>query len=239
MNTDNMALSGETIDYGPCAFMDIYDPATVFSSIDVQGRYAYGNQPRMAEWNLARFAETLLPLLAPDEGKAVKLAETVLSEFAGEYRRHWLGGMRSKLGLFGEESRDEELISELLRMMELYRADYTNTFRALTLGQPETTVLFGTQAFEAWYSLWQARLSRQPASQDDVERLMKTSNPAIIPRNHRVEEALEKAVNEGDYGVMERLLKVLAHPYAYLPEHDEYAALPPDSFSNYRTFCGT
>ena len=239
MNTDNMAISGETIDLGPCAFMDAYDPATVFSSIDVQGRYAYGNQPSMAEWNLARFAETLLPLLDQDEVKALKLAEAALSEFAAEYRRHWLAGMRSKLGLFGEESQDEELISELLRMMEIYRADYTNTFRALTLGRAETSVLFGTSEFETWYSLWQARLSRQRESREAVERLMKTSNPAIIPRNHRVEEALEKAVNEGDYGVMERLLKVLAHPYAYLPEQDEYAALPPDSFGNYRTFCGT
>ncbi|HPT88542.1 MAG TPA: YdiU family protein [Bacillota bacterium] len=239
MNTDNMAISGETIDLGPCAFMDAYDPATVFSSIDVQGRYAYGNQPSMAEWNLARFAETLLPLLDQDEGKALELAEAALSEFATEYRRHWLDGMRSKLGLFGEESQDEELISELLRMMEIYRADYTNTFRVLTLGRADTSVLFGTSEFETWYSLWQARLSRQRESREAVERLMKTSNPAIIPRNHRVEEALEKAVNEGDYGVMERLLKVLAHPYAYLPEQDEYAALPPDSFGNYRTFCGT
>jgi len=239
MNTDNMAISGETIDYGPCAFMDVYDPATVFSSIDVRGRYAYGNQPSMAEWNLARFAETLLPLLDQDEGKALKLAEAALSDFAAEYRHQWLAGMRSKLGLFGEESKDEELISELLRMMALYRADYTNTFRALTLGRPEASALFGTPEFEAWYPLWQARLNRQSESREAVERLMKSNNPAIIPRNHRVEEALEKAVNEGNYGVMERLLKVLAHPYAYLPEQDDYAALPPDSFGNYRTFCGT
>ena len=136
MNTDNMAISGETIDYGPCAFMDAYDPATVFSSIDIQGRYAYGNQPNIAAWNLARFAETLLPLLHEDQEQAVKLAQDAISDFTELYHRNWLAGMRAKLGIFNEEKQDESLIEDLLSMMQKYRADYTNTFRALTFDKP-------------------------------------------------------------------------------------------------------
>lgn len=140
MNTDNMALSGETIDYGPCAFMDVYDPATVFSSIDLQGRYAYGNQPGIAAWNLARFAETLLPLLHEDKGEAISLAEDAIADFQEIFLSHWLAGMRAKLGIFNEEPQDESLIEGLLEMMQQYRADYTHTFRALTLNKPEETV---------------------------------------------------------------------------------------------------
>ncbi|MCZ8519634.1 MULTISPECIES: protein adenylyltransferase SelO [Paenibacillus] len=239
MNTDNMALSGETIDYGPCAFMDAYDPATVFSSIDSQGRYAYGNQPRIAAWNLARFAESLLPLLHDDEDQAVKLAEDAIAGFNGQFHGHWLAGMRAKLGMTGEEPQDEALIDDLLRMMQGHRADYTNTFRALTLEKPEDTVLWGTAEFARWKEQWQARLSRQEEPLDSSKLLMRSSNPAVIPRNHRVEEALEAAENEGDYSVMQRLLDVLANPYAYSSEQADYASPPEPSPRAYRTYCGT
>lgn len=238
MNTDNMALSGETIDYGPCAFMDAFDPATVFSSIDVNGRYAYGNQPKIAAWNLARFAETLLPLLHDDEDQAVKLAEDAISDFSDLYFRNWFAGMRAKLGIFNEEQQDESLIKELLSMMQKDSADYTNTFRALTFDKPEDTVLFGNTEFAQWHELWQARLGRQQESKASSHQLMRSSNPAVIPRNHRVEEALDAAVKQGDYSVMERLLHVLSSPYAHSPEQEEYSTLPAKS-TCYRTFCGT
>jgi len=239
MNTDNMTISGETIDYGPCAFMDAYDPATVFSSIDIHGRYAYGNQPDIAVWNLTRFAETLLPLLHVNQEQAVKLAEDAISGFAELYHRNWLAGMRAKLGIFDEEPQDISLIESLLGMMHKYRADYTNTFRALTLETQEETALFGTSEFTRWHEMWQARLGRQQESKAASKQLMRNSNPALIPRNHRVEEALEAAMKHGDYGVMERLLSVLTSPYAYLPEQDEYSAPPAPSACTYRTFCGT
>jgi uncharacterized protein YdiU (UPF0061 family) len=238
MNTDNMTISGETIDYGPCAFMDEYDPATVFSSIDIQGRYAYGNQPYIGGWNLARFAETLLPLLHVNQEQAVKLAEDAISDFSELYHSNWLAGMRAKLGLFNEDTQDEALINGLLSMMKKYRADYTNTFRALTFDTPEDTVLFGTPEFAQWHELWQARLGRQQESKASLNQLMRNSNPALIPRNHRVEAALEAAVEQGDYSVMERLLDVLSNPYAHSTEQAEYSTLP-ESTTPYQTFCGT
>lgn len=239
MNTDNMTISGETIDYGPCAFMDIYDPATVFSSIDVQGRYAYGNQPYIGSWNLARFAETLLTLLHEDEKEAVKIAEDTLSSYSELYQSHWLAGMRAKLGLFNEEKEDETLIKDLLNLMQKHRADYTNTFRALTLDKKDDTDLFGTPEFTKWHEQWQARLGRQQQSKDDSQQLMKNSNPAVIPRNHRVEEALEAAVKQGDFTVLERLLDVLSSPFAHTSEQEEYCTLPAPTNRPYQTFCGT
>ncbi|KMY48698.1 protein adenylyltransferase SelO [Peribacillus loiseleuriae] len=238
MNTDNMTISGETIDYGPCAFMDSYDPETVFSSIDIQGRYAYGNQPYMAGWNLARFAETLLPLLHDDQEQAVKLAQDEISRFMEFYREKWLAGMRAKLGIINEETEDEALIDSLFILMQKYHADYTNTFLALTFDKQKDTVLFGTSEFAQWHEIWQARLSRQQESKDSVSQLMQNSNPAIIPRNHRVEEALEAAVEQGDYSVMERLLDVLSNPYEHSAELADYSTLPV-SKSPYQTFCGT
>ncbi|WP_121612374.1 protein adenylyltransferase SelO [Mesobacillus foraminis] len=238
MNTDNMTISGETIDYGPCAFMDTYNPATVFSSIDTQGRYAYGNQPPIGGWNLARFAESLLALLHEDEDEAVKMAQDAISEYPEIYRSHWLAGMRSKLGLFNEEEQDEALIQDLLEMMEKHRADFTNTFRSLTMGKPEGTALFGTEEFTKWNERWEERRSRQQQSKEDSSELMRRSNPVVIPRNHRVEQALEAAVKNGDYSVMERLLKVLSKPYDYEIENEEYCRPAPTGLS-YRTYCGT
>lgn len=239
MNTDNMTISGETIDYGPCAFMDTYDPATVFSSIDVHGRYAYSNQPDIAAWNLARFAETLLPLLHEDEDQAVKLAQAEISDFPKLFRRKWLAGMRAKLGIFNEEQEDEALIEGLLNLMKEYGADYTNTFRALTFDKMEDTPMFDAAEFSKWHDQWQARLGRQQEPKASSQELMQRSNPGVIPRNHRVEEALEAAVKQEDYSVMERLLNVLSKPFSHSPEQAEYCTLPPPSNRPYRTFCGT
>ncbi|MCH5584328.1 YdiU family protein [Shimazuella sp. AN120528] len=237
MNTDNMAISGETIDFGPCAFMDIYDPSTVFSSIDRNGRYAYGNQPKIANWNLARFAETLLPLLHDDQEQAIQIAQRVVSNFPELYRHYWLKGMRGKLGLYQEEPQDQSLIEELLKGMEKYRADYTNTFRALTFDNIEGQALFETVEFTAWYAKWHERLEKQHESIDEAQELMKKSNPAVIPRNHRVEEALE-AAERGNYDVMNQLIQVLSHPYAHSTEQEEYS-LPSDQSTAYVTYCGT
>ncbi|SDI22555.1 protein adenylyltransferase SelO [Desulfosporosinus hippei] len=239
LNTDNVALSGETIDYGPCAFMDTYDPATVFSSIDLNGRYAYGNQPPITEWNLARFAETLLPLLHENQVQAVKLAEEALSDFVKQFHSNWLVGMRAKLGIANEEKEDESLIEDLLRMMEKYRADYTNTFRALTFDTPEETVLFDAQEFKEWHMAWQGRLGRQKEPKTAIRELMRKSNPALIPRNHRVEAALELAVKQEDYKVMQQLLTVLSNPYEHSAEQIDYSKLPELANCSYRTFCGT
>ena len=239
MNTDNMVLSGETIDYGPCAFMDAYDPATVFSSIDTGGRYAYGNQPNMAMWNLARFAETLLPLINDDEDLAVEMAKEALADFSEQYYNHWLKGMRAKLGLFNEEPQDEEMIKELLNLMHKHKADYTNTFRALTLDKLKDMPFFDAPEFNKWHALWQERQRRQQESSETAYQLMQSSNPAVIPRNHRVEEALEAAVAHEDYSVMGRLISVLSRPFEYSSKQEEYISLPPSSSCPYQTFCGT
>lgn len=237
MNTDNMVLSGETIDYGPCAFMDIYNPDTVFSSIDRYGRYAYGNQPMIAAWNLARFAETLVPLLDPDTEEAVKIANNEVASFERRYRQYYLNGMRDKLGLFGQEQEDEDLINELLSIMERNKADYTNTFRDLTLSCLDQKAFYKTEEFKDWHEKWYKRKSKENKSKQEVNELMRANNPSVIPRNHRVEEALEAAVR-GDYSLMEKLLKVLSQPFSYSPEDEEYQ-LVPESKIPYRTFCGT
>ncbi len=237
MNTDNMTIGGETIDYGPCAFMDEYDPATVFSSIDVQGRYSYENQPRIGGWNLARFAEALLPLFDEDQKRAVELAQEELYKFSDLYKGHWLAGMREKLGLFGEEAGDEALVQGLFDVMKESKADFTNTFRELTLGKLD---LVERPAFGEWYSLWQERLGRQSESAASVRELMQKSNPAVIARNHRVEAALTAAVEHGNYGVVENLVRVLRDPYAYSDEQVDYCVAPGAGVSaGYRTYCGT
>ncbi|WP_371922570.1 YdiU family protein [Sporosarcina sp. Marseille-Q4943] len=237
MNTDNMAISGETIDYGPCAFMDSYDPATVFSSIDRQGRYAFGNQPGIAEWNLSRFAETLLPLFHEDQEKAVHIAQQTLSRYARIYYGHWLTGMRNKLGLFNEEQQDEALVKDLLKIMKDNQADYTNTFRTLTIGDLNALPMCKTTEFTEWHERWKSRMASQPESEAATKQLMRESNPSIIPRNHRVEEALD-AATEGDFSVMAELLNALEDPYAYTAEQEKYVA-PSVSETPYRTFCGT
>ena len=239
MNTDNMTISGETIDYGPCAFMDTFDPATVFSSIDRNGRYAYGNQSRIALWNLTRFAETLVPLLSTDPEESSKLAQAELERFADLYNGHWLAGMKAKLGLFGNESNDEDLIKNLLQLMYQNRADYTNTFIDLTFDQTSQENLHISPEFTSWQKRWEARLSRQPGGIDSAKELMRSKNPAVIPRNHQVEEALRAAVEDDDYCPLKTLLKVLEEPFAHSPEQKKFAQPPPPSVTPYRTFCGT
>lgn len=237
MNTDNMAISGQSIDFGPCAFMDQYDPATVFSSIDTQGRYAYGNQPYMAGWNLARLAESLLPLLHEDASEAVQLAQSVINQFSEQYELFWHEGMKKKLGLYNDESEDKELFQQLLTIMKDERSDYTNTFRMLTLDQPIDANV--SEQFTAWYKQWKERLQRQEQSQDAIEELMRQHNPAVIPRNHRVEEVLAAAVEQGDLTELHQLVDVLRKPYAYSDDQLDYTTLPDSCSSPYQTFCGT
>ncbi len=239
MNTDNVTISGETIDYGPCAFMDTYDPETVFSSIDVRGRYMYANQPPITAWNLARFAETLIPLIHDNQEKAIELAEKEISRFGDLYRDFWLSGMRAKLGIFNEEPEDETLIGDLHKLMKEHEADFTNTFRALTFDKLEDANLFKAEEFTQWHKRWQDRLGKQQESREESQQLMQDNNPAVIPRNHRVEEALEAAVERDDYSVLEKLLDVLSNPYAHTPDQEEYCTLPPDSDRPYVTYCGT
>jgi len=239
MNTDNMSLCGETIDYGPCAFMDAYDPNTVFSSIDRNGRYAYDRQPEIAQWNLARFAETLLPLIHEDAQEAIATATAAVSTFSATFRRYWLTGMRVKLGLSNEEDDDSALVEDLLGCMQRHGADFTNTFRALASGALPEASLFRALDFKQWFARWQARRERQPESPETSRRLMNAHNPAVIPRNHRVEEALAAAVEQTDMSVMENLLDVLSHPYQDPPEGAGYDLPAPPSTQPYRTFCGT
>lgn len=238
MNTDNMAISGETIDYGPCAFMDVYNPTTVFSSIDTHGRYSYENQAKMAVWNLARFAETLLPFLHDDKNKAVSIAQEELAKFESLYQDHWQSGMRAKLGLYNNEVEDLSLIKDILQLMQQHKADYTKTFQSLTFDKNDGQNLFSSPDYHHWHERWQARLSRQSISKDESKDLMKSHNPAIIPRNHRVEEALA-AANEGDLSKMHKLLDALKNPYRYTPEQEEFSTLPAPEFCHYKTFCGT
>ena len=197
MNTDNMALSGETIDYGPCAFMDTYDPATVFSSIDHGGRYAYANQPGIAQWNLARLAETLLPLMDEDAEKAKELAEKAINGFGAVYKKKSLSMLRAKVGLFGEYTEDEKLITDLLGWMQKQGADYTNTFLDLTNEAPPKGESYNSDTFKEWHARWHARLAKNTEPLESSLALMRANNPAVIPRNHKVEQALE-AATKGD-----------------------------------------
>lgn len=238
MNTDNMAISGETIDFGPCAFMNAYHPDTVFSSIDHAGRYAYGNQPVIAQWNLARFAESLLSLIDADPKQAIVRATEVLGEYPAQYERYWLAGMRKKLGLQSEEAGDPDLIRYLLAWMEKNQADFTNTFRALSPEEPPAADLYQDPAFQAWYSQWRLRLRGEGRPSTTVSAEMQAVNPAIIPRNHRVEEALAAAEKQDDLSVLHRLLAVLTSPFESRAELVPYQEPPLDE-DNYRTFCGT
>jgi uncharacterized protein YdiU (UPF0061 family) len=237
MNTDNMAISGETIDYGPCAFMNQYDPDTVFSSIDHAGRYAYGNQPAIAHWNLARFAETLLPILAADQKEAIAIATETLNEYPSRFEEYWLTGMRKKLGLKSAQNEDLELIGTLLDWMQKSRADFTNTFRDLSTGTAPGSERFADPEFLTWHARWQTRLALEEDGSEAVYEYMRSVNPAIIPRNHRVEEALTAAEDHDDLSILQRLLAALETPYGE-PADASLRESPPDD-CNYRTFCGT
>ena len=239
MNTDNVALSGETIDYGPCAFMDRYHPETVFSSIDQRGRYAYGNQPVITQWNLARFAETLIPLIDDDADRAVEQAEARIKSHTERYAQRWLVMMRGKLGLFGEEDEDAALAADLLDWMARHGVDHTNTFRDLISGDLPLEEPFQDQAFTAWHRRWRARLERNGRPDDDAWGLMRRHNPAVIPRNHQVEAALSAAVHNDDLGPVRALLAALDDPYQDRDRDDPYRQPPAPGEQVLRTFCGT
>jgi len=238
MNTDNMAISGETIDYGPCAFMNAYRADTVFSSIDHAGRYAYGNQPAIGQWNLARFAETLLPLLDTDQEKAIAAASDALGEYPDLFERYWLAGMRKKLGLQTDDIGDIELIQSLLEWMQKSKSDFTNTFRDLSSEAPPADDRYRDPDFQAWYSRWQLRLRRYGCPSASTYAVMRAANPAVIPRNHRVEEALSAAEDHDDLSVLHRLLAALASPFEVRGDLADYQEPPADD-ETYRTFCGT
>ena len=237
MNTDNMALSGETIDYGPCAFMDQYDPKSVFSSIDHFGRYAYYNQPTIAKWNLARFAECLIPLLDSNKDKAIKLATDKINEFDSNYEKKWLEMMRDKLGMIGNQKEDEVLILDLLQWMHINKADYTNTFCNLTYENMINDKIFHKDDFLKWKERWKIRLSVNNNDKPS-KKTMKKSNPVVIPRNHLVEDAL-KTAETGDLEKTNRLLKVLSEPYKIQSSIQDLQTSPKPSKIPYKTYCGT
>jgi uncharacterized protein YdiU (UPF0061 family) len=243
MNTDNMAISGETIDYGPCAFMDAFDPATVFSSIDHGGRYAYGNQPRVAHWNLARLAEALLPLIDEDTPAAIAAATDTLQTFPERFQRYWSAGMHAKLGLTEAGEVTGALFDDLLSLLHGQAVDYTSSFRALAAwlrgDVSRARSLFAEpSAFDAWAERWREQLAHEPSDAHAIASAMDRVNPVYIPRNHHVEEALA-AATAGDLEPFERLLHVLARPFDERPGLESYAAPAPPTWGSYRTFCGT
>ena len=238
MNTDNMTISGETIDYGPCAFMDTYDPQTVFSSIDKLGRYAYFNQPSITKWNLARFAESLIPLIDKDKDKAIDMATEEINNFEKIYEIKWLNMMRDKLGLFGEDPKDQVLILDLLTWMHQYKADYTNTFCFLMNEEIKDCEIYDNEDFLIWKKRWQERLKLNNNANEKFLKLMKSVNPLIIPRNHKIEEALEAAKNN-DLSLSVEIIKVLQRPYENSKEIIDYQTPGPLNDKKYQTFCGT
>ena len=244
MNTDNMTISGETLDYGPCAFMEQYDPATVFSAIDTQGRYAYANQPHIAQWNLARLAETLLPLLDADSDRALTCAIDVIKAFPTHYTRYWLQGMRAKLGLVTEDETDLALATGLLSAMEGQHVDYTLAFRHLAEAAcgahtPLRALFAEASAYDHWCARWQARLAREAVAPAVRAQAMRRANPAFIARNHRVEEALSAAVDHNDYAPFATLVHIVARPFDAQPAFAAFADPAPPGHEGYRTFCGT
>lgn len=247
MNTDNMSVAGETIDFGPCAFLDAYDPMTVYSSIDHHGRYAYGNQPKAAQWNLARFAETLLPLLDPDQESAIGLANDAIAGFNQEFDACWLEGMRRKLGLFTADHGDGALIGGLLEVMQQGVADFTLTFRRLsdvaagaTAADAALVGLFAApDAVRRWLEAWRARVSREPQSAAARAAAMRAVNPAVIPRNHRIEQAIVAAVEHADFAPFESLSRTLTRPYDERARDDPDARPPQPDERVLQTFCGT
>ena len=238
MNTDNMAISGETIDYGPCAFMDAYDPETVFSSIDHNGRYAYFNQPGITKWNLARFAETLLPLIDKNKDKAIKIVTEIINNFGEIYKKNWLEMMRKKLGLIEKKNNDEKLINDLLSLLHEQKADYTNTFCSLMNEDVQNDKIFNNKEFIDWHQKWKECLAKNNNSTEESLKLMRSVNPIVIPRNHKVEEVLE-AANKDDLNPFHDFLKVLEKPYENQLKNNNYQSPAPPSEKKYQTFCGT
>ena len=238
MNTDNMTVSGETIDYGPCAFMDYYHPQTVFSSIDQNGRYSYNNQPRITKWNIARFAECIIPLIDQDEQKAISIATETINNFEKLYEEKWLNMMRDKLGLFGEDRDDKHLIFELLTWMENNKADFTNTFCNLMEIQSIKDPIYQNQEYLNWTAKWKKRLEKNNTEKEKYLKLMRSVNPIFIPRNHKVEEALKDA-SENKLETLNQLLEVIKYPYKDIGMLKDYQQPMSNENGNYKTFCGT
>ena len=234
MNTDNMSISGETIDYGPCAFINAYNPKTVFSSIDRHGRYAFGNQHNMAYWNLAAFAGTMLPFVANDKDQAIQLVQDVLNQFPIEYSNKWYKMMYKKIGITNPIEEDKLLIRDLLTLMESYKADYTNTFAALTLNKDYKDSLFTSNEFNDWKKKWEERTKNDKNSY----KIMQMNNPIYIPRNHLVESALNNAIN-GNKKEFDKLLNLMSQTYNYSLEHDKLQTVPEGFDESYKTYCGT
>jgi len=236
MNTDNMTISGETIDYGPCAFMDHYDPKTVFSSIDKFGRYAFSNQPPITKWNLSRFAECLIPLIDKDEDTSIKLATDLIDNFQNIYENKWLNMMRDKLGLFGEDKDDKKLINDLFDWMKKNKADYTNTF--CNLMGINSDEVYRNNDFITWKNVWKKRSELNNSTREKQSKLMRENNPTVIPRNHKIEEALAEA-DKGNLDKMKKILTILKNPYENQSNIEEYRMPAPMSNEKYQTFCGT
>jgi uncharacterized protein YdiU (UPF0061 family) len=246
MNTDNMAISGETIDYGPCAFMDTYDPKTVFSSIDHAGRYAYANQSKIGQWNLTSLAECLLPLLGKDEKKVASLAQEIIDEFPSKFTTYWLRGMRGKLGLVTARTEDPAVVQQLLDLMQKHGADYTLVFRQLCDAVNRKSnieglnkIFSGDSLWVDWLARWHQRLEQEPRASEEVAESMRRINPVFIPRNHLVEQAINFAVEKNDFSKMDTLQKLLASPYSDQPSYSKYSNPPKPEERIYQTFCGT
>ena len=239
MNTDNMSISGETIDYGPCAFMDTYDPKTVFSSIDLHGRYAYYNQPAVAKWNLERFAESLIPLIDTDENLGLEIASEVMNSFTEKYKKNWLEMMKKKLGLIGNDVNDQDLILELLTWMHKNKADYTNTFCYLMNKLSIKNEIFIDQDFLIWKKKWEKRIKLNDNTFLKSHEIMRNANPLLIPRNHIVEKILSDAEEKSDLNGLNELFKVMRDPYKTFPMISKFQSTSDTKKENYVTYCGT
>ena len=236
MNTDNMTISGETIDYGPCAFMNVYNPDTVFSSIDKNGRYSFGNQPNIMHWNLVIFANTLLPIISDNQKKSIELLKEKLNNFSVLFSNNWYNMMYKKLGILDPIEKDKNLVDSLLELMKDYKADYTNTFAALTLNDVSDDSLFTSNKFKKWRTKWESRIHSLDNNTKNF-KLMHKQNPLVIPRNHLVELALEKSIN-GNYNHFDDLLKLVSNPYNYKSNYS-FQNIPEGFDDSYKTFCGT
>ena len=236
MNTDNMSISGETIDYGPCAFMNVYNPDTVFSSIDKNGRYSFGNQPNIMHWNLVIFANTLLPIISDNQKKSIELLKEKLNNFSSIFSNNWYSMMYKKLGILDPIEKDKNLVDSLLELMKDYKADYTNTFAALTLNDVSDDSLFTSNKFKKWRTKWESRIHSLDNNTKNF-KLMHKQNPLVIPRNHLVELALEKSIN-GNYNHFDDLLKLVSNPYNY-KSNCSFQNTPKGFDDSYKTFCGT
>ena len=240
MNTDNTTISGETIDFGPCAMMGIYHPETVFSSIDRQGRYAYGNQPIIAQWNMARFAETLLPLIDSDQQRAIDAASSLIADFSGQFKQSYLQMMANKLGLSESSPQNDELILDLLSRMEQQQLDYTITFERLNHSLSSKSIeLTVAEELGDWYLKWRQRLEILPDTTTDIQERMSQANPLVIPRNHHMEKVIRTCIESGEANAAEEFIEVLSSPYTKTDKTWLFQDAPEDADEGYQTFCGT